>query len=300
MVSAVLRRRANWAPIAVAGVLAVLMTSCGGADRLAGSPVAGSERVSTPPSASSSSSALPPTTSVAPPSTGTTTSTPPVAKGKTPPPGRVVVLDPGHNGGNGAHPAEINTPVPAGRGRTKPCNTTGTSTGAGYTEHAFTWDVSVRVRDILTSRGVSVTMTRPNDSGVGPCVNERAAIGNKANAAAVVSIHADGATGAGARGFHVAYSSPPLNDAQREPSLRLARGLRDGLRAAGFPTSNYIGSDGLSPRNDLAGLNLSERPAALVECGNMRDAGEAATLSSPAGRQRYAAAIAEAIITYLA
>lgn len=298
MVSAVLRRPASWAPIAVAGVLAALMTSCGGADQLAGSPTAGSEPVSTPPVVSSSSPA--PTTEVTPPPSTTTTSKPPAAKGKTnPPPGRVVVLDPGHNGGNGSHPAEINAQVPAGRGRTKPCNTTGTSTTAGYTEHAFTWDVSVRVRDILTSRGVSVTMTRPNDSGVGPCVNERAAIGNRAPAAAVVSIHADGATGAGSRGFHVAYSSPPLNDAQREPSLRLARALRDGLRAGGFPTSNYIGSDGLSPRDDLAGLNLSERPAALVECGNMRNADEAATLSSPAGRQRYAAAIAEAIIAYI-
>jgi N-acetylmuramoyl-L-alanine amidase len=210
-----------------------------------------------------------------------------------------VVLDPGHNGGNGSHAAEINALVPAGRGRSKPCNTTGTSTDAGYTEHAFTWDVSVRVRDILTSRGVAVTMTRPNDSGVGPCVNERAAIGNQAHATAVVSIHADGATAAGSRGFHVAYSSPPLNAAQGEPSLRLARVLRDDLRTAGFPTSNYIGSDGLSARDDLAGLNLSDQPVALVECGNMRNPDEAATLSSATGRQRYAAAIADAITAYL-
>jgi N-acetylmuramoyl-L-alanine amidase len=212
----------------------------------------------------------------------------------------VVVLDPGHNGGNGAHPAEINRAVPAGRGRTKPCNTTGTATNAGFTEHAFTWDVSVRVRDILAAQGVRVVLTRPNDTGVGPCVDERAAIGNRENATAVVSIHADGSTSAGARGFHVAYSSPPVNAAQGEPSLRLARVLRDGLRSAGFPTSNYIGSDGLSPRDDLAGLNLSERPAVLVECGNMRDAGEAATLSSADGRQRYATAIANAILAYLA
>jgi N-acetylmuramoyl-L-alanine amidase len=225
---------------------------------------------------------------------------PPDPKGKpNPPPGRVVVLDPGHNGGNAAHSAEINTPVPDGRGRMKPCNTTGTSTDAGYTEHAFTWDVAMRVRDILTAHGVSVVLTRPNDTGVGPCVNDRAALGNQANPAAVVSIHADGATSAGSRGFHVAYSSPPLNDAQREPSLRLARTLRDSLTSAGFPQSNYIGSAGLSPRNDLAGLNFSTRPAALVECANMRNADEAATVSSPAGRARYAAAIADGILAYI-
>ena len=41
----------------------------------------------------------------------------------------------------------INRPVPAGRGRTKPCNTTGTATNAGYPEHEFTWAVAPAVRD---------------------------------------------------------------------------------------------------------------------------------------------------------
>jgi N-acetylmuramoyl-L-alanine amidase len=210
-----------------------------------------------------------------------------------------VVLDAGHNGGNGADAAEINKQVPAGRGRTKPCNTTGTSTNAGYPEHAFTFDVAQRVGAALSAQGTEVVYTRPDDSGVGPCVDKRAAAGNSANATAVVSIHADGSNSSGARGFHVAYSSPPLNAQQGEPSTRLATTLRDGLRSAGFPSANYIGQDGLAPRDDLAGLNLSTRPAALIECGNMRDASEAAAMSTPGGRQRYAAAIAAAIESYL-
>jgi N-acetylmuramoyl-L-alanine amidase len=211
----------------------------------------------------------------------------------------VVVLDPGHNGANAANPGQINRPVPAGRGRTKPCNTTGTATDAGYPEHAFTWDVAVRVRDLLTVRGVEVVLTRPDDAGVGPCVDRRAAIGNEAGAAAVVSIHADGATAASARGFHIAYSAPPLNGAQGAPAMRLATTMRDTMVSAGFATSTYIGSAGLSPRDDLAGLNLSERPAVLVECGNMRNAAEAATFTDPGGRQSYAAAIAAGIVAYL-
>jgi N-acetylmuramoyl-L-alanine amidase len=211
----------------------------------------------------------------------------------------VVVLDPGHNGGNAKNPAQINKQVPAGRGQTKPCNTTGTATNAGYSEHAFTWDVAVRVRNALQAKGIQVVMTRPDDAGVGPCVDARAAVGNSAAAAAVVSIHADGSTSPGAHGFHVAYSSPPLNEAQGEPSAKLSRALRDGLKAAGFATSTYIGKEGLSARDDLGGLNLSERPAALVECGNMRNAAEAAVLSSEPGRQKYADAIAAAIIAYL-
>ncbi|ALG05756.1 N-acetylmuramoyl-L-alanine amidase [Kibdelosporangium phytohabitans] len=213
--------------------------------------------------------------------------------------GKVVVIDPGHNGGNSANPAEINKKVPAGRGQTKACNTTGTATNAGYTEHAFTWDVSVRVRELLAAKGIKVVMTRDDDTGVGPCVDKRAAIGNQSGAAAVVSIHADGSTSPGAHGFHIAYSAPPLNAAQGEPAKNLATALRDGLRTAGFATSTYIGTNGLSPRADLGGLNLSERPAALVECGNMRNADEAAVLSSPQGRQRYADAIAASIVEYL-
>lgn len=213
--------------------------------------------------------------------------------------GVVVVLDPGHNGGNATHPDEINRPVPAGRGRTKPCNTTGTSTDTGYPEHAFTWDVTVRVREILAAQGIQVVLTRQDDAGVGPCVDERAAIGNRAAAAAVVSIHADGSTNPGAHGFHIAYSAPPLNEAQGEPSLRLAGTMRDQLRGAGLATSSYLGSDGLSARDDLGGLNLSERPAVLVECGNMRNAAEAAAFSSESGRRSYADAIAAGILAYL-
>jgi N-acetylmuramoyl-L-alanine amidase len=211
----------------------------------------------------------------------------------------VIVLNPGHNGGNGGHPNEIARLVPAGAGQSKACDTTGTQTNAGYPEHAFTWDVTLRVRDALAARGVTVVLTRQDDTGVGPCVDERTAIGNKAGAAAVVSIHADGSEAAGANGFHVAYPQPALNDAQDEPSIRLATVLRDGMTKAGFAPANYIGRNGLDGRDDLAGLNLSERPAVFVECGNMRDAAEATVLSSEDGRQRYAIAIATSLLTYV-
>ncbi len=75
----------------------------------------------------------------------------------------VVVLDAGHNGGNGAHVAEIGRQVPDGRGGTKACNTTGTQTAAGYAEHAFTFDVTARVAKRLTAKGVRVVLTRTDD-----------------------------------------------------------------------------------------------------------------------------------------
>jgi N-acetylmuramoyl-L-alanine amidase len=210
----------------------------------------------------------------------------------------VVVLDPGHNGGNAADPAAIRRLVPDGRGGEKACNTTGTATDAGYPEHAFTFDVATRVAQRLEAAGVRVVLTRPDDDGVGPCVDERGRAGEKNDAAAVVSIHADGADPA-ASGFHVAYSDPPLNPVQAGPARELANAVRDALRAGGFPASDYIGRDGLSARADLAGLNHATRPTVLVECANMRNPDEAALVSSPEGRDRYAAAISEGVLAFL-
>src|SRR5262249_32033520 len=75
--------------------------------------------------------------------------------------------------------------------------------------------------------------------------------------------------------------------------------LRDALRGAGLPTSTYVGKDGLAPRADLAGLNYSRRPVALVECANMRNAQEAVMVTNGAGRARYAQAIAIGVLKWL-
>jgi N-acetylmuramoyl-L-alanine amidase len=216
--------------------------------------------------------------------------------------GGTVVLNPGHNGGNATHTAEINRQVPAGYGDYKACDTTGTNTNSGYSEHAFNWDVAKRVRTILQAHGVHVVMTRPDDSGVGPCVDARAAIGNRAGVAAVISIHADGAPSSGS-GFHVNQDSrrpDGATAATAERSLDLGRALHAALeRSSGLVPSTYIGSNGYYYRSDLAGLNLATRPATFLELGNMRNSGDASLQSSGSGRQRIAAAVAAGILAFL-
>jgi N-acetylmuramoyl-L-alanine amidase len=64
--------------------------------------------------------------------------------------GRTVVLDPGHNGANAAHPEIINRQVAIGGGRYKACNTTGTATPGGYTEARFTLNVARSAARTLT------------------------------------------------------------------------------------------------------------------------------------------------------
>ncbi|GAA3225771.1 N-acetylmuramoyl-L-alanine amidase [Actinocorallia longicatena] len=210
--------------------------------------------------------------------------------------GKVVVLDPGHNakvrGGQ----------VFMGNGY-KACDTSGTATNAGYEEHEFTWDVAVRMRKILKARGAKVVLTRADDKSAGPCVDERAAIGNRARANAVISIHADGHEDPAGHGFHVI--EPKLvkghNDAIVVPSRKLGTIVRETFRKeTGTPFANYLGGGtGTTVRDDLGGLNLSTVPKIFVETGNMRNAGDAARLSSAKFRQRIALALSDGLTTFL-
>jgi N-acetylmuramoyl-L-alanine amidase len=213
-----------------------------------------------------------------------------------------VVLNPGHDGGDASHPDEVNRLVPAGYGRYKACDATGTETDAGYPEHAFNWDVALRVRAILVAHGVRVIMTRHSDTGVGPCVNQRAAIGNRPGVDAVVSIHADGAPASG-HGFHVNQDSrrpEGATAAVARESIALGRAIHAALvQSSGLVPSTYIGTDGYYYRDDLAGLNLAQRPATFLELGNMKNPGDAALQSSASGRQQIAAAVAAGILAFL-
>jgi N-acetylmuramoyl-L-alanine amidase len=214
-----------------------------------------------------------------------------------------VVLDPGHNGGSAAHLSEINKLVPEGYGKEKPCNTTGTATNAGYPEHAFTWDVSNRVRAILIAHGVRVIMTRDSDTGVGPCVNVRAAIESEKGVAAAIAIHADGGPSSG-HGFHICEDSRTPVGASAA-TVAKSQTLSDDLRASlgngsGLTRSTYIGGGtAFYRRDDLAGLNLSTNPTTFLELGNMRNSRDAAVQSSAAGRERIAQAVAAGILEYL-
>ena len=213
--------------------------------------------------------------------------------------GKIIAIDPGHNGGNASHPSEINRQVDAG-GFSKACDTTGTATNAGYSEAAYTFDVATRLASVLRAAGATVVLTRDSNTGVGPCIDERAAIGNRAGADAAVSVHADGGP-SGGRGFHViepalvkGYTEPIV-----EPSARLGTALRDAFAAdTPMPTSTYIGKNGIDVRGDLGGLNLSKVPKVFIETGNMRNATDAALLSSPDFRQQAAEAIAAGLAAY--
>ncbi|MEU9302870.1 N-acetylmuramoyl-L-alanine amidase [Streptomyces sp. NPDC048269] len=229
----------------------------------------------------------------------------PAAPAKGPLSGRTVVIDPGHNTGNFDHTNEIERQVDIGTNR-KECDTTGTTTNAGYMEAEFTMDVSLRARRLLEAQGVKVILTHEvGGRAWGPCIDERARIGNQAKADAVVSVHADGVS-AGNRGYHIilpadvrggAADTGPIVGLSRQLGERIASNF---ARTTGSAPANYLGSGtGLVVRDDLGGLNLSTRPKVFIECGNMRDAKDAAQLTSPEWRQKAAQGIADGIVGFL-
>jgi len=214
--------------------------------------------------------------------------------------GRVITVDPGHNGGNFTHPLQIGRLVDDGNGE-KECDTTGTAAPDGYREADFNWNVATRLRALLLGAGARVVMTRQSNTGVGPCITQRAAIGNRAHSDAAISIHADGGPPGGS-GFAVLTPAPipsRANQAIIAPSRRLAVALRTSLERMGLHPSTYDGVDGIAPRTDLGGLNLSRVPKVFVEVANMQNAPDEEPMERPAFRELLARALLAGLERFL-
>ncbi|MFJ4501559.1 N-acetylmuramoyl-L-alanine amidase [Streptomyces sp. NPDC088864] len=290
--------------LAAAALLCLGLAGCGGGEGpgpgLAGPGATGATTAPSSASPAASSPKPTPTRTASPSASASRTPDAPTG----PLSGKTVVVDPGHNPTNHLHTAEINRQVDIGTGR-KECDTTGTSTNGGYAEAEFTLDVAHRLRKLLRAQGAEVILTYDRDRPWGPCVDERARIGNREHADAVVSIHADGSA-VGNRGFHVILpaavrgggaDTSKIVEPSRDLGTRIA-GLF--VRSTGSSPSNYVGGKtGLDVRKDLGGLNLSTVPKVFIECGNMRDPKDAALLTSGGWRQKAAQGIADGISSYL-
>jgi N-acetylmuramoyl-L-alanine amidase len=271
--------------VLAAATVALVVTGCAGAGSSGSAVPSGSAASPASPSASHTSAAPSPTPTP-------TVSAPPLA-------GKIVGIDPGHNGGNFTDPDAIARQIWNGA-EWEACDTTGTTTDGGYTEAQFNFNVAKYLRADLMRDGARVIMTRTSNTGVGPCVNRRAEIINAAHADVAVDIHADGAAASG-RGFTI---QEPVavgpNNAVIGASQRFGGDVRQAMLAdTAMPESNYEGVDGIMPRDDLAGLNLTTVPKVLIECGNMRNAVDASLLVTARFQRRVASALTAAVAAFL-
>jgi N-acetylmuramoyl-L-alanine amidase len=214
--------------------------------------------------------------------------------------GVVIALDPGHDIGNGRHVSLINRTYWVGF--TKACNTTGTATNGGYAEATYTFDVTNRLRRLLTAAGATVVVTRDRNTltTYGPCIGARGLFGGQQKARLMVQVHADGGP-SGGRGFHTivpassALGSTRLTAAQDKV---LAAAMIAGMRSRGFVPATYLSSP-LQVRTDQGAMTVSTVPIVTVETLNMRNASDAAVATSASGRQRVAQGLYAGILRYL-
>lgn len=216
--------------------------------------------------------------------------------------GKTVFLDPGHQGPN--HNQNVARPVNDGRGGSKPCQTTGMTTVNGTPEHTINWNVTQLVKTSLEGLGAHVVLSRPDDTGWGGCIDERAAAANQSGADVAVSIHSDSAP-AELRGFHLIVPALPIpdakaNEAQSGAGLAANQIMRDAYVKSGFPAATYAGAvDGVMTRDDIAGPALTHVPDVFLEMGNGANAEDAALLESQEGQLRHAVAITTGIAAFL-
>lgn len=220
--------------------------------------------------------------------------------------GKTIFLDPGHQGSAAGH--ALNARVPDGRGGKKDCQTTGATAVTGVAEHTINWQVVQLVKAGLESQGARVELSRPDDTGWGGCVDQRAAAASKSGAAVAVSIHADStsaAADAGKKGFHMIVPTLPIpnatvNRVQGGDGRKASSLMRDAFVKAGFPPANYAGvNNGLQTRSDIAAVNLTAVPAVFIEMGNLSNPVEAKSLSGKDGQLKYAMAITDGILNFV-
>lgn len=171
--------------------------------------------------------------------------------------------------------------IDAGHGGRDP----GTISAAGVNEKDVNLRVAAKVARLLEQRGIAVVMTRWKDEL--PGLEERAAVGNKRNAALFVSIHADSAPSSSAQGFTIYVAAGASAE-----SYRAAHAINQAMEKTG---QNNRGVR----EEDYRVLMKSKGPAVLIELGYLSNAQEAARLSDDRFRDRLAQAIADGIQTYL-
>ena len=139
-----------------------------------------------------------------------------------------------------------------------------TGVATGIPEYKFTLRVARKLRKALLEKGYAVVMSRTRNN-VDISNKERALKANECGANITIRIHADSYTDGSVRGASVLYAS-------KSNPFPISKYAKKSKKLANCLLKNYcnatgIGSRGLYVRNDLVGLNWSEMPNVLIECG---------------------------------
>jgi N-acetylmuramoyl-L-alanine amidase len=175
---------------------------------------------------------------------------------------------------------------------------TGAHLDSGQLEKNVNLALNIRLRSLLSARGIQVITTRESDASVD--LDRRAELANHANAAACLSLH----TSESGAGIHLFASSlapaqpsrftawKTAQSAWITRSLGLAGSVNSAMTQAGFRVT--LG------RIPLPGIESMTCPALAVEIGPQRDSDNNITAEpdSPDYQARIAASLAAAVLEW--
>ena len=163
----------------------------------------------------------------------------------------------------------------------------------GQPEKAFTLALSVRLRSLLSARGIPVVTTRESDTTLDP--DRRAQIANHANAQACLSLHAT-QTGAG---IHLFVSSLAPAPSTRHSAWKTAQSaaVTRSLALAGVVNSALLHANLTVTlgRTSLPTLDSMTCPAIAIEIAPIRPG---AHLDDPAYQAQIAESLAAAMLEW--
>ncbi len=184
--------------------------------------------------------------------------------------GKIVVVDPGHGGGD-----------------------SGALGADGSREKDITLPIGLKLRDVLVQNGATVYMTREQD--ILPPVMARPAFAITHNADYFVSIHCDAS---GAQNAHT--GTTVYFHAQNALCRRMASDIVNRIADVSGLPANGVKSDTIRFQTGFGVLRGSPMPAVLVECGYMNNDGDLAKLKDDATQQHIAEGIVAGLRDFIA
>lgn len=196
-----------------------------------------------------------------------------------PPPQRTIVLDPGHGGEDSGARCLI----------------------PELSERTFTFDLALRISNLLMRTAMPVRLTRAADQFVS--LDERTQIASNAMAEVFVSLHANFAVNSAACGietYAVPFADWPATGEQFHTAPACDGNRFDRANARlGYAIHSRLAPLSLIDRGfkraRYAVLRHAPCPAVLVECGFLSNTNDARLLADPAYRDLLATAIADGI-----
>ena len=170
-----------------------------------------------------------------------------------------------------------------------------TGTATRIPEYQTTLNVSLKLRNVLQSRGYKVVMIRTtNDVNISN--RERAEMANNAGAGAFIRLHCDGIDNSGVTGASVqepANGNPYMSAGNVSASQSLGRTVLNH-----YCSTTGIRNRGMAARNDLSGINWCKTPVCLLEMGFISNGDEDRKLTNSDFQQKIAEGIANGIDAY--